>query len=139
MRAQLAPMFPDIVVGPLTKWGIDFTTCHPASARGHHYIIVVVDYFTKWVKAMPTFNNDGETTAIFIFNQIVARFVIPKEIFTHHGSHFQNKMMTKLTSKLGFKQQHSSPYYPQVSGQVEAVNKSLNTILQRTINSVKDN
>jgi hypothetical protein len=47
-------------VGPFTKWGIDFTTCHPVSARGHRYIIVVVDYFTKWVEAMSTFNNDGE-------------------------------------------------------------------------------
>jgi transposase InsO family protein len=126
-------------VGPFTKWGIDFTTCHPASARGHHYIIVAVDYFTKWVKAMSTFNNDRETVSLFIFNQIVARFGIPKEIVTDHGSHFQNKMMSELTSNLGFKQEHSSPYYPQANGQVEAVNKSLKNILQRTINSPKSN
>jgi hypothetical protein len=73
---------------------------------------VVVDYFTKWVEAMPTFSNDGEMTALFIFNQIVARFGILKEIVTDHGSHFQNKMMSELTSKLGFKKEHSSPYYP---------------------------
>jgi hypothetical protein len=103
MRAHPTPMFPVIVVDPFTKWGIDFTTCHPVSARGHRYIIVEVDYFTKWVKAMSTFNNDGEMTALFIFNQIVARFGIPKEIVTDHGSHFQNKMMSELTSKLGFK------------------------------------
>jgi hypothetical protein len=89
--------------GQVTKWGINFTTCHPVLARGHHYIIVAVDYFTKWVEVMPTFNNDGETTAFFVFNQIVARFDISKEIATDHGSHFQNKMMSELTSKLGFK------------------------------------
>jgi hypothetical protein len=88
MRADPAPMFPFIIVGPLTKWGIDFTTFHPASTRGHRYIIVVVEYFIKWVEAMPTFNNDGETAALFIFNQIIARFGILKEIFTDHGSHF---------------------------------------------------
>jgi transposase InsO family protein len=76
---------------------------------------------------------------LFIFNQIVARFGIPKEIVTDHGSHFQNKMMIELTSKLGFKQEHSSPYYPQENGQVEAMNKSLKTILQWTINSAKSN
>jgi hypothetical protein len=62
MQAHPAPMFHVIVVGPFTKWGIDFTTCHPTSARGNHYIIVAVDYFTKWVEAMPTFSNDGEMT-----------------------------------------------------------------------------
>jgi hypothetical protein len=84
-------MFHIIVVGPFTKWGIDFTTCHPASARGHRYILVAIEYFTKWVEAMSTFKNDGETTTLFIFNQIVARFSIPKDIFTDHGSHFQKK------------------------------------------------
>lgn len=132
-------MFFVIAVGPFTKWGIDFTTCNPASARGHWYIIVAVDYFTKWVEAMPTFNNDGETATLFIFNQIISRFDIPKEIVTNHGSHFQNKMMTELTSKLGFKQEHLSPYYPQANGQVETINKCLKTILQRTINPAKSN
>jgi hypothetical protein len=88
MKENPASMFPVIDVGPFTKWGIDFTTCHPNSSMGHCYIIVVVFYFTKWVEAMSTFNNDGETTALFVFNQIVARFSIPKEIVTDHGIHF---------------------------------------------------
>jgi transposase InsO family protein len=129
MRAHPTPMFKVITVGPFTKWGIDYTTFHPTSSRGHHYIIVVVDYFTKWVEAMPTFKYDGETTSLFLFNQIIARLGVSKEIFTDHGSHFQNKMMSELTSKLGLRQEHSSPYYPQVNGQVEAMNKSLKTIL----------
>jgi hypothetical protein len=67
MRAHPAPMFPVITVGPFTKWGIDYTTCNPPSARGHRYIIVAVDYFTKWVEAMPTFKDDGETATLFLF------------------------------------------------------------------------
>jgi hypothetical protein len=51
-------MFPVISIGPFTKWGIDFTTFHPASTRGNFYMIVVVEKFTKWVEAMQTFNND---------------------------------------------------------------------------------
>jgi hypothetical protein len=139
MSAHSAPMFPVLIVGPFTKWGTDFTTCHLDSSRGHPYIIVVVVYFIKWVEAMTTFNSDGETTTLFIFNQIIARFNILKEIVTDHGCHFQNKMMFELTSKFGLRQEHSSPNYPQENGQVEAVNKSLKTILQRTINSAKSN
>jgi hypothetical protein len=63
-------------------------TCHPVSSRGHRYIIVVIDYFTKWEEAMPTFANDGETTTLFMFNQVIARFRVPREIVTDHGSHF---------------------------------------------------
>ena len=48
-----------VSVGPFSKWGIDFMTCNPRSSEGHGYIIVVVDYFTKWAEAMPTFNNIG--------------------------------------------------------------------------------
>jgi hypothetical protein len=132
-------MFPVIIVGPFTKWGIDYTTCNPPSARGHRYIIVAIDYFTKWVEAMPMFKDDGETATLFLFNQIIARFGIRREIVTDHGSHFQNQMMTKLTSNLGLRQEHSSPYYPQANGQVEAVNKTLKMILQRAINSANLN
>ena len=71
--------------------------------------------------------------ALFLFNQVIAHFGIPREIVIDHGSHFQNSMMADLALKLGFRQEHSSPYYPQANGQVEAVNKSLKTILQRKI------
>ena len=70
--------------------------CHPASAQGHKYIIVAVDYFTKWVEAMPTYLNDGKTSTLFTFNHIISRFEVPKQLVTNHGSHFQNAMMTEL-------------------------------------------
>ena len=68
MRAHPAPMFSGITVGPFTKWVIDYTTFNPPSARGHRYIIVAVDYFTKWVEAMTMIKDDGETMALFLFN-----------------------------------------------------------------------
>jgi hypothetical protein len=112
MRAHLAPMFPIITVGPFTEWGVDYATCNPPSTRGYNYIIREIYYFMKWVKAMPMFKYDGETTTFFLFNQIITRFGIPREIFTDHGSHFQKKMMSKLTSNLGLRKEHLSPYYP---------------------------
>ena len=54
---------PVILVGPFMKWGTDYVMCNPASAGGHKYIIVAVDYFTKWAEAMPTFRADGETAS----------------------------------------------------------------------------
>ena len=104
--------------------------CKPTSARRHTYIIIVVDYFTKWDEAMPTFLNDGRTATLFVFNHIITRFNVRKYILTDHGSHFHSQMMGELRTKLGFLHDNSSPYYPRENGQVEAINKVSKTILQ---------
>ena len=105
-------MHPVIYAGPFTKCGIDFMTCNPPSSGGHIYIIVVIDYFTKWAKAMPTFNNTGQTFALFFFNHVIAWFWVPQVIVMHHGKHFRNHMMYELTAKLGLLHDNSTPYYP---------------------------
>lgn len=133
MRAPPAPLHPVIAVGPFAKWEVNFITCNPASAGHHHYIIVAVNYFTKWAESMPTSNNDGRTAALFILNHVIARFGVPKTLVTDHCSNFQNHMMAELALMLGFKHEHSTPYYPQANGQVETVNKVLNTMLQRKV------
>jgi hypothetical protein len=122
-----------VSVGPFAKWGIDFMTCHPHSVRGHGYIIVAIDYFTKWAEAMPTFDNTGKTAALFLFNHVISRFGVPQAIVTDHGSHFRNFMMFELTKKLGFRHDNSTPYYPQANDQVKAINKVLITMLRRMI------
>jgi len=62
--------------------------CEPTSAGRHSYIIVFIDYFTKWDKAMPTFLNDDRTTTLFVFKHIITLFGVPQSIVTDHGSHF---------------------------------------------------
>jgi hypothetical protein len=97
MCVHPAPLNPFVSIGPFAKWGIDFTTCNPPSTAGHHYIIMAMDYFTKWAEVMPTYTNDVKTIALFLFNHIITRFGIPKSIVTDHGTHFCNAMMVELT------------------------------------------
>jgi transposase InsO family protein len=119
-----------VSVGPFVKWGINFMTCHPHSVGGHGYIIVAVDYFTKWVEAMPTFDNTRKIAYLFLFNHVIAHFGVPEAIITDHGSHFKNFMMSEITEKLGLRHDNSMPYYPQANGQVEEINKFLITMLR---------
>jgi len=112
MRASLSLLHLVITVGPFAKWCIDFMTCNPCSARGHGYIIIFVDYFMKWVEAMPTLTNDGKTAAQFLFNHVISRFEVPQAIITDHGSHFRSYMIVELTSQLGLRHDSSTPYYP---------------------------
>lgn len=139
MHAHPTLLHPVVIIGPYAKWGIDFMTCHLTSTVRHKYIIMAVAYFTKWVKPMPTFENDDKTIVIFMFNHIKACFGVLKEIVTDHGSHFQNIMMIELSTTLGFKQENSSPYYPQANGKVEVLNKSLNIMLQKMVDKNRSN
>jgi hypothetical protein len=138
-RAPPALLHPVITAGPFCKWGIDFMTCNPPSNNGHKYIVVAVDYFTKWAEAMPTFNNTADTAAHFFFNHVISRFGVPLQLVSDHGKHFENEIFIELSSRLGFSHEFASPYYPQSNGQVEAVNKVLKTMLQRTVNKHKTN
>ena len=65
-------MHPVVVVGPFAKWGIDVVTCNPTSDEGHGYIIVIIDYFTKWAEVMRTLNNSSTMAALLSFNHVVA-------------------------------------------------------------------
>ena len=139
MCTHPAPLQPVVVVGPFSKWAIDYMKINLPSSNGHHYIIVAVDYFTKWVEAMPTFDNTAKTTTYFLFNHVITRFRVPKEIVTKNRSHFRNSFMDELMTILGLRHDFSSPYYPQCNGQVEAINKVLNTMLQKMVNKDKTN
>ena len=110
------PLHLVIAISPFSKWGIDFMHCNPTLARGHGYIIIAIDYFTKWAESMPTHTKDGNNTTLFLFNHIIARFGVPQSIVTDHRSHFHNQMMKELSAKLGFRHENSTPYYPQANG-----------------------
>jgi hypothetical protein len=99
--------------GPFYKWAIYFMECNPLSYGGHKYIIVVaIDYFMKWVEAMPTFNNTKTTITCFFFNHVITQFGVLKQLVSNHGHHFEDETWHDLDSLLGFEHQYSSSYYP---------------------------
>jgi len=139
MRAPSTPLHPVITSHPFCKWAIDFMECKLAYVGGHHYIIVIIDYFKKWVEAMPTFNCRTMTIARFFFNHVISRFGIPKQLTFNHGKHFEYEILEELSSLLGFFHEFATPYYPWSNRQVEADNKILKTMLQRSIDKNHSN
>ena len=112
MHTNPDPLHPVVTMGPFSKRAIDYMTINPPSSSGHHYIIVAVDYFTKWAMAMPTFDNTETPATYFLFNHVITRFGVPKDIVTDNGSHFRNSFMNQLMTKLRLQQDFSSPFYP---------------------------
>ncbi|GJU31132.1 reverse transcriptase domain-containing protein [Tanacetum coccineum] len=112
-------------------WGIDFMGPFPSS-RGNKYILVAVDYLSKWVeaKALPT--NDARVVCKFL-KSLFARFGAPRAIISDRETHFCNDQFAKVMLKYGVTHRLSTAYHPQTSGQVEVSNRGLKRILERTV------
>ncbi|GKE84059.1 reverse transcriptase domain-containing protein [Tanacetum coccineum] len=112
-------------------WGIDFMGPF-SSSRGNKYILVAVDYLSKWVedKALPT--NDARVV-IKLLKSLFARFGTPRAIISDRGTHFCNDQFAKVMLKYGVTHRLSTAYHPQMSGQVEVSNRGLKRTLERTV------
>nr|GEX61963.1 hypothetical protein [Tanacetum cinerariifolium] len=110
---------------------IDFMGPFPSSL-GNMYILVAVDYLSKWVeaKALPT--NDARVVVKFL-KSLFAQFGTPIAIISDRGTHFYNDKFAKVMSKYGVTHRLSTGYHPQTSGQVEVSNRGLKRILERTV------
>nr|GEY71643.1 reverse transcriptase domain-containing protein [Tanacetum cinerariifolium] len=114
-----------------TMKGIDFMGPFPSSQE-NKYILVVVDYLSKWVeaKALPT--NDARVVVKFL-KSLFARFGTPHAIIIDRGTHFFNDQFAKVMLKYGVTHCFSTAYHLQTSEQVEVSNRGLKCILERTI------
>ncbi|GJT94970.1 reverse transcriptase domain-containing protein [Tanacetum coccineum] len=112
-------------------WGIDFMGPFPSS-KGNKYILVAVDYLSKWVEAKALPINDARVVCKFL-KSLFARFGAPRAIISDRGTHFCNDQFAKVMLKYGVTHRLSTAYHPQTSGQVEVSNRGLKRILERTV------
>ena len=121
------PMNPILVVELFDVWGIDFMGPFVTS-NSFNYILVVVDYVSKWVEAIATKGNDHAVVLRFLKRNIFTRFGTPRAIISDGGSHFCNSAFKRLCSKYGVNHRVATPYHPQTSGQVEVSNREIKKI-----------
>ncbi|GJV42999.1 reverse transcriptase domain-containing protein [Tanacetum coccineum] len=102
------------------------------SSRGNKYILVGVDYLSKWVKAKALPTNDARVVCKFL-KSLFARFGTPRAIISDRGMHFCNDQFSKVMLKYGVTHRLATAYHPQTSRQVEVSNRGLKRILERTV------
>ena len=105
------------------------------SSLGNKYILVAVDYVSKWVEAVALPTNDARGVLRFLKKNIFTRYGTPRAIISDGGSHFCNKQFDQLLGKYGVRHKVATPYHPQTSGQVELSNKELKRILEKTVST----
>ena len=131
-QRDMMPLTPILEVEIFDLWGIDFMGPFPLS-YGHQYILVAVDYVSKWAKAIPTRTNDNHVVIKFLREYIISRFGAPRAIISDNGSHFCNRAFEALMRKYSITHKLSTAYHPQTNGQVEVTNRQIKLILEKTV------
>jgi hypothetical protein len=130
----MMPLNPILVLEIFDCWGIDFMGPFPSSF-GYQFILVAVDYVSKWVEAIASRTNDHRAVVKFLKENIFSHFGMPRAMISDGGKHFCNKPVQILMRKYGVIHKVSTPYHPQTSGQVELENREIKNILEKTVNS----
>jgi hypothetical protein len=111
---QLAPV---AILHPIIKpwsfhdFSLDFVgQIHPALSKGHRFVLVIMDYFTEWMEAVPLKNMTHKEVIHFISNHIIHRFDIPQTLTTYQGSSFMSHKVHKFVESPKIKLLSSSPY-----------------------------
>ncbi|KAL0445162.1 UNVERIFIED_CONTAM: hypothetical protein Slati_2238900 [Sesamum latifolium] len=124
---------------PFTQWGMDIVGPFPVASGQRKFLLVAIDYFTKWVEAEPLARiTEGEVMK-FIWKNIVCHFGIPREIVSDNGRQFQGRRIQEWCQGLHIKQRFTTVAHPQSNGQVEVTNRILVQGIKRRLKRVGEN
>ncbi|XP_074371492.1 uncharacterized protein LOC141712443 [Apium graveolens] len=132
-------LMPMVSPWPFAMWGIDLIGELPKAKGDVKYAVVAVDYFTKWVEAMPLATITAKKIRDFVFNSIVCRFGIPYKLVSDNGKQFDRKELRQLCEELKIKKEFTAVYHPQSNGHTEAVNKIIKHTLKTKLEERKGN
>ena len=126
-RAALA----DFRVGaPMDRVAIDLIGPLPLTTRKNRYILVLVDYFTRWLEAFPLPDQTAETVAHKMVTEFVCRFVAPLEIHTDQGRNFESDLFQEVCCLLEITKTCTTAYHPSSNGLVERCNGTLGSMIR---------
>lgn len=132
------PMQMHIVDEPWHTIGIDIMGPFPATARQKRFLLVVVDYFTRWVELFPLKSTTSTDIANILMNEVFSRYGLPKHIVSDNGPQLISNLLKDFCDTLNIKQNLTANYHPQ-SNMTERVNRTLKPLIaiyaQRHYNS----
>jgi hypothetical protein len=126
------------VGAPMERIALDIVGPLNETRNGNKYILVICDYFTKWVEAFALPDQKSLTVADCLVTQVICRFGCPHQIHSDKASDFMSHLFCDICSLLGIKKTNTTPYRPQSDGLVERMNRTLQDILAKFVNDHRD-
>ncbi|KAI5743998.1 hypothetical protein M8J77_024652 [Diaphorina citri] len=122
-----------VVGAPFERIAIDVAGPFPETNNGNRYILVIMDYFSKWPEAFAIPNQEATTVADCLINHWVSRFGVPLELHSDQGRNFESQVFQEVCSVLGIKKTRTTPLHPQSDGMVERFNRTLLEHLRKVV------
>uniref|UniRef100_A0A2N9EQY5 Uncharacterized protein n=1 Tax=Fagus sylvatica TaxID=28930 RepID=A0A2N9EQY5_FAGSY len=122
---------------PFAQWGLDIMGPLPIGRRQLRFLVVAIDYFTKWVEAEPLATITERNIQNFVWKTVICRFGIPRVLVSDNGKQFDNPRFRQFSQELGIHNHYSSPGHPQANGQVEVTNRSLLKLIKTRLEGAK--
>jgi len=116
---------------------MDIVGHFPPATGQRKFLLVAVDYFTKWIEAEPLASITTQQVQSFVWKDIVCRFGIPHTIITDNGRQFTDRKLVEFYESLGIRHKTSSVEHPQTNGQAESANKVIVNELKKRLGSAK--
>uniref|UniRef100_A0A1S3WYR2 Integrase catalytic domain-containing protein n=1 Tax=Nicotiana tabacum TaxID=4097 RepID=A0A1S3WYR2_TOBAC len=101
----------------------------------HMFILVAIDYFTKWVEAASYKVVTKKVVAYFVWDRIICRFGVPESIITDNAANFNSDLMKAMYETFNIKHQNSTAYRPQMNGDEESASKNIKKILRKMMDN----
>ena len=118
------------VGNPMQMAAIDIMGPFPESESGNSYIVVVGDYFTRWMEAYPISNQEAKTVARVLTNEFFFCFSPPEQLLSDQGKQFESELIAEICKLLGIDKTRTTPYHPQSDGLIERFNRTLLSMLR---------
>jgi len=132
-KTQRAALRKTVTGEPFARVGIDISGPYNPTPEGNKYILVISDYFTKWVEAYPMKNMEAHTVAEIVVTQFISRMGVPMIIHSDQGRNFESKLFQQMCVLLGVKKTRTTAFRPASNGLVERFNRTLNEMICTTV------
>ncbi|MES9884745.1 MAG: reverse transcriptase domain-containing protein [Sedimenticola sp.] len=134
-RKPKAPLKQSRVGAVLERVALDIMGPLPVTSTGNKYILVIVDYFSRWTEAFAVDNMEAETITKVFVEQFICRFGVPRQIHTDQGRQFESNVFQQVCKYLDVDKTRTTPYHPQSNGMVERFNRTLRAMLTKLVST----
>lgn len=133
LHRRKAPMQKYNVGAPFERIAIDIAGPFPVTDHGNKYILVAMDYFSKWVEAYALPNQEAITVADVLVKEFISRFGVPMELHSDQGRNFESSVFSRMCEVLGIHKTRTTALHPQSDGMVERMNRTMGKYLSKVV------